>query len=186
MVICARFSPHPILLVLWVSSLSCVIVPPIIHRWHWGVLWSSKHLLSTLRAVARSSGGGCRVPSSSHCPCHRAPSVVIWGFRSSCPCSSSSLSPIILPWPLLSCHQCHCRWHPPLSWAFFVWVSSSPPSPPNISHHRSVVLLLLIVLVGVPLLFSPSLVVIVPICVGALVGSRVVVSELKPVTKLVE
>jgi hypothetical protein len=90
------------------------------------------------------------------------------------------------PHPPLSCHQCRCRWHPPLSWAFFVWVSSSPPSSPNISRHRSVVLLLLVVLISVSLLFSPFLVAIVPVCVGALVGSRVVVSELKPVTKLVE
>jgi hypothetical protein len=104
----------------------------------------------------------------------------------SCPCSLSSSSPVVLPWPSLSCHQCRCRWHPPLSWAFFVWVSLSPPSSPNISCHRSVVLLLLVVLVSVPLLFSPSLIVIVPICVGALVGSHIVVSELKPVTKLVE
>jgi hypothetical protein len=169
-----------------VSLLSCVIIPPIVRRWRWDVLWSSKHLLSTLRAVAHSGGGGCQVPSSSHCPRPRAPSIVIWGHCGSCPCSSSSSSPIVLPWPSLSCHQCRCRWHPPLSWAFFVWVSLSPPSSPNISRCCSVVLLLFVVLVGVLLLFSPSLVVIVPICVGALVGSCIVVSELKPVTKLVE
>jgi hypothetical protein len=102
MVICTRFSPHPVLPVPWVLSLSCVIVPPVVRRWRWRVLWSSKHPLSTLRAVARSGGGGCRVPLSSHRPHRRAPSVVIWGRRGSCPCSSSSLSPIVLPWPLLA------------------------------------------------------------------------------------
>jgi hypothetical protein len=84
MVICAHFSPRPVLLVPWVSSLSCVIVPPVVHRWCWGVLWSSKHLLSTLRAVARSGGGGCRVPSSCPFRCHLGSS---W-----CPCSSWFLS----------------------------------------------------------------------------------------------
>jgi hypothetical protein len=43
-----------------------------------------------------------------------------------------------------------------------------------------------VVLVGILLLFLPFLVIVVSICVGALVSSCVVVSELKPVTKLVE
>jgi hypothetical protein len=68
---------------------------------------------------------------------HHAPSIVIWGCCSFCTCSSSFLFPTVLPWPSLSCHQYCCCWHPPLSWAFFVWVSSSPPSSPNISHHHS-------------------------------------------------
>ena len=138
----------------------------VVHRWHLGVLWSSKHPQSTLRAVACSGGGGCQVPSSS-CPfhCHLGLS---WSLSRS---SSSSSPVVIVPLSSIISSSCpgpcrpaiilivvgvpHCLG--PLCLGFLI-ASSSPPSSPII-----LLLLVVLILVSVPLSFSPSLVIVVPV-----------------------
>jgi hypothetical protein len=144
MVICTCFSPCPVVMpqCCGCHRLSCVtICHPVIHCWHWGILWSSKHLLSTLQAVAHS-GGGCWVPLSCPFHCHLgllwflSPFIVVVIPHHCCPLVLRH--PVVPLWPLWSCHSCHCHWCPPLSLACFFVIPQHLPllfCHPTVAHY---------------------------------------------------
>ena len=136
MVICTHFSPHPIimpLLVLWVTLLSCVIVPPVIVLCYHpplsscsgGGCWCLCHSIVLIIVPLPLSFGVIMVPVPIHPP-HPPSSSSPYPPLSCCPV----LALIILPSSLLLLLLLLLLASPIVS-GLFVWVSLSPPHHPQ-------------------------------------------------------